>query len=77
MAKMTKVFGAIFCVLGTIYLIVSTFLYLNTSAHLDYNSGKQMSFIQSGMPYFFIVSILILGFGIILAKDKIIDNDHH
>ena len=77
MAKMTKVFGAIFCVLGTIYLIVSTFLYLNTSAHLDYNTGKQMSFIQSGTPYFFMVAILILGFGIILAKDKIIDNDHH
>jgi len=77
MAKMTKVFGAIFCVLGTIYLIVSTFLYMNTSAHLDYNSAKQMSFIQSGTPFFFIVALLILGFGIILAKDKVLDNDHH
>jgi dipeptide/tripeptide permease len=77
MAKMTKVFGAIFCVLGTIYLTVSTFLYLNTSAHLDYNAEKPMSFIQSGTPFYFMVSILILGFGIILAKDKVIHNDHH
>ena len=74
---MTKVFGAILCVLGTVYLIVSAFLYLNTSAYLDYNSGKQMSFIQSGTPYFFIVAILILGFGILLSKDKVINNDHH
>jgi len=77
MAKMTKVFGAIMCVLGTIYLIVSIFLYLNTSAHLDYNEVKQVSFIQTGTPYFFIVSFLILGFGILLAKDKIMDNNHH
>ena len=77
MAKLTKVFGAIFCVLGTIYLIVSTFLYLNTSAHIDYNATKQMSLIQSGIPYYFIVSLLIFGFGVLLAKDKILNNDHH
>lgn len=77
MAKITKVFGAIFCVLGTVYLIVSAFLYLNTSAHLDYNTGKQMSFIESGMPFYFLVAGLIFGFGYMLAKDKIINNDHH
>ncbi|HMV15822.1 MAG: hypothetical protein IT275_07075 [Chitinophagales bacterium] len=77
MAKMTKVFGAIFCVLGTIYLTVSIFLYFNTNAHLDYNEAKQMSFIHSGTPFYFIVSILILGFGIVFAKDKVLDNDHH
>ncbi len=77
MAKLTKVFGAIFCVLGTIYLIVSTFLYLNTSAHLDYNTGKQMTLIESGIPYYFLVALLIFGFGVVLAKDKIINNDHH
>ena len=77
MAKLTKVFGAIFCVLGTIYLIVSTFLYLNTSANMDYNTGKQMTFIQSGIPYFFLVASLIFGFGVLLAKDKILNNDHH
>lgn len=77
MAKLTKVFGAIFCVLGSIYLIVSTFLYLNSSANLDYNTGKLQTLPQAGVFYFFVVSILILGFGIILAKDKIINKDHH
>ena len=77
MAKMTKVFGAIFCVLGTIYLTVSIFLYFNTNAHLDFNEAKQMSCIHSGTPFYFIVSILILGFGIVFAKDKVLDNDHH
>lgn len=77
MAKMTKVFGAIFCVLGTVYFIVSIFLYLNTSASLDYNADKQMSFIHSGTPFFFMVALLIFGFGVLLAKDKVINNDHH
>lgn len=76
MAKMTKVFGAILCVLGSIYLTVSSFLYMNTSAFLDYNTPKQMTFIQSKTPYFFLVSILILGAGIVLASDRVIDKKH-
>ena len=41
MAKITKVFGAIFCVLGAIYFTVSVFLYMNTSAFLNYNEAKR------------------------------------
>lgn len=77
MAKITKVFGAILCVLGTIYLTVSIFLYLNSSAHLDYNTGKLMSMSKAGVFYFFMAAIIILVFGIILANDKVINNDHH
>ena len=77
MAKMTKVFGAILCVLGTIYLIVSTFLYLNSSANLDYNTGKLQTLSQAGVFYYIMVAVLILGFGIILAKDKVLGNDKH
>lgn len=78
MAKMTKVFGAVLCVLGTVYLIVSTFLYMNTNAHLDYNEAKQMTFIHSGTPYYFIVSILLLAAGIAFASDRVLNNnDHH
>ncbi len=77
MAKLTKVFGAIFCVLGTIYLTVSIFLYLNSSAHLDYNTGKLQTLPQAGVFYFLMISILIFAFGILLANDKVIDNDHH
>ena len=77
MAKLTKVFGAIFCVLGTIYLIVSVFLYMNTSAFLNYNEVKQMTFIHSKTLFFFFVSILLLAAGIIFAKDRVIDNKKH
>ncbi|MDB5225854.1 MAG: hypothetical protein JWN78_47 [Bacteroidota bacterium] len=77
MPKLTKVFGAIFCVLGTIYLTVSIFLYRNSSAALDYNKGKLETFSQAGVFYFFVVAVLILGFGILLAKDKVIKKDHH
>ena len=77
MAKLTKVFGAILCVLGSIYLTVSIFLYLNSSSSLDYNAGRLLPISQSGVFYFLMVSVLILGFGIILAKDKVLDNDHH
>jgi hypothetical protein len=77
MAKLTKVFGAIFCVLGTIYFTVTMYLYLNSSANLDYNSGKLLTIPQAGIFFFFLVPILLLGFGILLASDKVINNDHH
>jgi hypothetical protein len=77
MAKMTKVFGAILCILGTVYTLVSIFLYLNSSAYLDYNTGKLQTLSQAGVFYFLFFGILILGFGIILAKDKVLDNNHH
>lgn len=77
MAKMTKVIGAILCVLGTIYSIVSIFLYLNSSASLDYNTGKLQTMSQAGVFYYAMVSVLILGFGILLAKDKVLGNDKH
>jgi hypothetical protein len=77
MAKLTKVFGAIFCVLGSIYFSVTSFLYLNSSASLNYNTGKLETLPQAGVFYFFLISILILGFGILLASDRVIKNDHH
>ncbi len=77
MAKLTNVFGAILCVLGAIYLTVSIFLYLNSSAYLDYNAVKKLTLSQAGVFYFFMFSILILGFGILFAKDKVLDNNHH
>lgn len=74
---MTKVFGAILCVLGTIYTTVSIFLFLNSSAHLDYNTGKLQTMSQAGVFYFLMFGLLILTFGVILANDKVIDNNHH
>ncbi len=76
MAKLTKVFGAILCILGSIYFTVSVFLYLNSSAHLDYNTGKFLTLSQAGVFYFFMFSVILLVFGILLAKDKVLDNHH-
>jgi hypothetical protein len=77
MAKMTKVFGAILCVLGTIYLLVSLFLFLNSSANLDYNTGKLLTMSQAGVFFYFMFSFIIFALGVILSKDKVLDNDHH
>ena len=74
MPKMTKVFGAI---LGTVYLIVSTFLYLNSSAYLDYNTGKLQTMSQAGVFYYAMFAFIIFAFGVLLAKDKVLNNDHH
>ncbi|MCB0508122.1 MAG: hypothetical protein R2739_10695 [Chitinophagales bacterium] len=76
MAKMTKVFGAIMFVLGNIYLTVTSFLYMNTSAYLDYNETKQMTFIHSGTFFFFLVSILLVGFGVVFACDRVLKDNH-
>lgn len=77
MAKMTKVIGSILVVLGTIYSIVSVFLYLNSSASLDYNTGKLQTMSQAGVIYYAIASAIILIFGIILASDRVLDKDKH
>lgn len=77
MAKMTKVFGAILCVLGGVYMTVSVFLYLNSSSHLDYNTGKFQTMSQAHVFYYFFFAFIILAFGVLLAKDRVLDNDHH
>lgn len=77
MAKMTKVIGSILVVLGVIYSIVSVFLYLNSSASLDYNTGKFQTMSQAGVIYYAIASAIILIFGIILSSDRVLDNKKH
>ncbi len=77
MAKMTKVFGAIFLALGTLYTTISIFLYLNSSANLDYNTGKKMTMPQAGVFYYMFFAVLILIIGYILAKDKVLGNNKH
>lgn len=76
MAKLTKVFGAIMCFLGTVCLIATTFIYLNSSAYLNYNVDKQPSASQLGIFPFFFLGAALLTFGILFAKDKIMDHHH-
>lgn len=77
MPKMTKVFGAILCFLGTVMLLVSIFLYLNTSAHLDYNSGKQPSLGQVKLFVPFLFSVLMLTVGVLFARDHVLEHHDH
>lgn len=76
MAKLTKVFGAIMCFLGTVCLIVTTFIYLNSSAYLNYNVDKQPSSSHLGIFPFFFLGAALLTFGILFAKDKVMDQHH-
>jgi hypothetical protein len=76
MAKLTKVFGAIMCFFGTVCLIVTTFVYLNSSAYLNYNVDKQPTVGQSGLFFYFFLGAVLLTFGILFAKDKVLDQNH-
>lgn len=77
MAKMTKVFGAILCFLGTVLLLVSIFLYLNTSAHLDYNAGKQPTLGKVKLFVPFLFSVLMLTLGVLFSRDRVLDHHDH
>ena len=77
MAKMTKVFGAILCFLGTVIFLVTTFLYLNTSAHLDYNVVKKPTLgqVQLFVPY--LISVIMLTIGVLFARDRVLEHHDH
>lgn len=72
---MTRVFGGAICFLSFVALLVNTFLYLNSSAHFDYNAGTK-SLAQAGVffPYFVAISTMILG--ILLIKDRVLESHH-
>ena len=74
---MTRVFGGAICFLSFVVLLVNTFLYLNSSAHFDYNSGvKTMA--QAGVFYPFFVGFITMTIGVILVNDRVLEfEDHH
>lgn len=71
----TRVLGAIFIFLSSVAIVVNTFLFWNSSAYFDYNSEK-LSMAKEGVffPYFF--AIIFFVFGVLLVKDKVLDNHH-
>jgi hypothetical protein len=77
MAKMTKVFGAILCFLGTVIFLVSLFVYMNTSAHLDYNAGKQPTLGQVKLFVPFLISIMMLTVGVLFSRDRVLEHHDH
>lgn len=76
MAKLTKVLGAILSFVGSVILLYSFFVYLNTSAHLNYNVAKQPSIIDVHMVYPFLIGFITLVFGILFVNDKVLSNKH-
>lgn len=76
MAKLTKVFGAIMTFVGSIIVLYTFFVYLNSSAHLNYNVEKQPSLAQVKLFYPFLVGFVVLGLGILFAKDRVLEENH-
>jgi hypothetical protein len=77
MAKMTKVFGAILCFLGTVIFLVSLFVYMNTSAHLNYNVAKQPTLGQVKLFVPFLISVMMLTVGVLFSRDRVLEHHDH
>lgn len=76
-----KVLGAIFLVLSSMVAIVNTFLYLNSPAFIDYNTGgeamgviEKMSVHGILIPYIFCAVFFVLGY--LLSKDRVLEEAH-
>ncbi|MFN8311013.1 MAG: hypothetical protein U0T73_13715 [Chitinophagales bacterium] len=63
---MSKIIGGIFTVLGFICVSVLIFLYLNSSAHLNYNDpATHQSLFETGLAAPFVFFGLMLSIGLI------------
>lgn len=71
----SNVVGAIFIVVSVIISLFNTFIFLNSSAYLNYNSPlKSMAEVGVLFPYLF--ALLLFIFGVLLAKDKELESHH-
>ncbi|HUH75555.1 MAG TPA: hypothetical protein VLZ75_14265 [Chitinophagales bacterium] len=73
---MTRVFGAAICVLSALVIIINFFLFLNSSAHFNYNAGVK-TLAQAGVFYPFFVGTITLIIGIVLVNDKVLESEEH
>lgn len=73
---MTRVFGGAICFLSFVALLVNTFLFLNSSAHFDYNKGTQ-TLAQAGVFFPYFVALATMTLGILLVKDRVLESTHH
>ena len=62
---MSKVIGGIFTVIGTLACIYLSFLYMNTSAFLNYNSDKKFFLLDTGLALPMFIFGLMLTIGLI------------
>lgn len=69
---MTRVFGGAISFLSLGVITINFFLYLNSSAHFDYNAGvKTMA--EAGVFYPFFVAGITLIIGIVLLNDRVLE----
>lgn len=72
---LSNVLGAILIVVGFIIGLFNTFVYLNSSAYLNYNAPLK-SMAEVGRLYPFLLALLLIIFGILFAKDKELESHH-
>ncbi|MCO5247993.1 MAG: hypothetical protein M9887_03470 [Chitinophagales bacterium] len=68
----SRVFGAALLFLSSAVMLFIFFLYLNSSAHFDYNAPK-VSLVGVHLFYPLMVTVIVFVFGIILVKDHEIE----
>jgi glycerol uptake facilitator-like aquaporin len=62
---MSKIIGGIFTVIGFIMAAVNIFLYMNSSAYLNYNDpSKHLSFFETGLGVPSVLTFLLLAIGL-------------
>jgi hypothetical protein len=63
---MSKIIGGIFTVLGFILVAVMGFLYMNSSAYLNYNDPKtHLSYFETGLAAPTLLTVIMLSIGLI------------
>ncbi|MBX7224417.1 MAG: hypothetical protein K1X55_00165 [Chitinophagales bacterium] len=73
---LTRPLGGILMLVSTLVFFINTFVYMNSSAYLDYNTGEKLSLSEAKVffPYMFIVIAFV--FGRLLWKNREL-NSHH
>jgi hypothetical protein len=75
----SKVIGVIFILLSVLVGITVTFVYWNSSAYLDYNTGASMNLLErmtmEGIFIPYIVCLVFFVLGFFMTRDRVLE--HH
>ena len=70
----TRAWGVAIIILSIIVIVFNYFLYLNSSAHFDYNEGT-ISMAKAGVFFPFFGAVCTLIFGVLLFKDRVLGEE--
>jgi len=74
---LTKVFGAILIVMSTSVGITGLFVFLNSSAFFDYNTGESSRLLErmisNGLMIPLLICVVAFVLGYVLSKDRVLD----